>query len=131
MAILGIDGVKQFYDTDTGDWEDAAAERGLALLIDKYIARETVVEGKVEEIFSSCCERWSDLDEFKSCLEGMGGKLVVGKRANKVLTNGKPGHSVCWLRKLTGSPWIDCKFPVAVVLPEEVAFKIIALGYVP
>lgn len=88
----------------------------------------TLVENKIEELFLDNYKKWATLDEFKSCLKQIGGKLVVGKRAAEALNNGKPGHSVCWIKNLVGSAWVDCPFPVAIVLPEDVAFKVVALG---
>jgi len=91
----------------------------------------TVVEGKVEDLFMSCYERWSGLKGLKAYLKSIGGRLFIGKRAESLLNNGKPGYSICWLKNLLGSPWEDCKFPVVVIFPEEVALKIVALGYIP
>lgn len=99
----------------------------------------TPIQENLHKIFMETCDRWSDPEDVKSYLKKIKGSLLVGKRATKALSSGKKGHVVFDVvdenpfveSSCDPKAWIEPESPAAIVLPEDVALKIVALGGIP
>lgn len=92
----------------------------------------------LSNIFMEACSRWSNPDEVKSYLKRLKGKLLFGDKAAVALTDEQtPGFTNFPVSCMTyggmePSPFSpDGEPPIAIVLPEDVALKIVALGVIP
>lgn len=88
-------------------------------------------------IFMEACGRWYDPNEVRAYLHGLGGKLLLGTSAAEAVGGEQPTGQVVFhvsTHDFTGdfSPFSpDGEPPIAIVLPEDVALKIVALGGIP
>ena len=89
----------------------------------------TPLQDKLHNIFMEATERWNDREEVKSYLKGIKGRLLMGKKAAVAMNEGIKGKVAFWV--VADEPFHDSSEPVAIVLPEKIAFKIVALGFLP
>lgn len=89
----------------------------------------TPTQDALHRIFMESCDRWADDGEVKSYLKRIEGKLLQGNKAARALIKGKKGCVV--FHVVDEHPFTDCQSPMAIALPMETAFKIVALGGIP
>ena len=88
-------------------------------------------------IFMEACRRWRGPVEVKAYLRGLGGELLLGAGAADALGDEQPPGKVVFhvsTHDFTGdySPFSpDGEPPLAIVLPDDVALRIVALNAIP